>query len=554
MRNDIDEILSRLETLRQERTIWENTWQDIIDYMLPNRAPVIGDIVPGEDRSVEIYDNTPTKSLLRLAASLNSMLTNQSTDWFGLETTDQTLNDDEEVKAWLIDTAEKVKMELDNSNFYVQVHELYMDIGSIGTACMYIEENDGEDQRLNFSSRHIREIFIAESHQGKVDTVFREFMLTARQCVQRWGDTKDASLSEEVIEKFEANPEEQIAIVHVVFPRTERNTKSKSNKNMPWASLWIELATKHVISEGGFRTFPYVVPRWLKSTGETYGRSPALSSLGDIKTLNAMYDTLLTAGQMIAEPPLQVPDDGFMNINVGPRGISYYRAGTNDRIVPLEIGANIPITFNMLQDKRDSIADAFFTSQLQLISKKEMTAEEIRARQQENFKVLGPTMGRLQTEFLQDLIFRIIDLLGFKKNDADTLNVLPIPPAVMGGQQIKVRYVSPLARQQREDDLIAINAITGQALQWNQVVPGVLDNIDTDFAIREMAEIRGAPKGLIVPESDRDKTRKQRAQAQQQMMAQQQAEQKMEMAEKMSKVGKNTANAQRTEAEAKGEI
>jgi hypothetical protein len=518
--------------------------------MLPNRAPVIGDIIAGEDRSIDIYDNTPTKSLLRLAASLNSMLTNQSLDWFGLQVDDLDMAEDDEVNVWLDKTTRTIRKELDNSNFYTQVHELYMDIGSIGTSCMYIEGTQEETVKLNFSARHIREIFIAENYQGKVDVVFREFTMTARQCVQRWGEDEDASLSDGLMADFDKDPEKQIVILHAVFPRKDRDKYSKSNKDMPFASVWMEKEEKHIIAEGGFSTFPYVVPRWLKSTGETYGRSPALSVLGDIKTLNAMYDTILTAGQMIAEPPLMVPDDGFMNINVGPRGISYYRAGTNDIIRPLEIGANLPINFNMLQDKRDSIADAFFSTQLQIIDKAEMTAEEVRARQQENMRVLGPTVGRLQTELFTDLIFRVVDILGWKTSEDDNANVLPMPPESIQGKNITVRYLSPLARTQREDDLLAINAITNQALAWSEKVPPIMDNVDFDFAIREMSEIRGAPVGLLVPVDDRDKLRKQRAQAQQAAMKQAQAQQQMEMAEQASKVGKNTANAERTSAEA----
>jgi hypothetical protein len=239
-----------------------------------------------------------------------------------------------------------------------------------------------------------------------------------------------------------------------------------------------------------------------------------------------------------------------MNINVGPRGISYYRAGTNDIIRPLEIGSNLPINFNMLQDKRDSIADAFFSTQLQIIDKAEMTAEEVRARQQENMRVLGPTVGRLQTELFTDLIFRVIDILGWKTSEDDTVNVLPMPPESIQGKNITVRYLSPLARTQREDDLLAINAITNQALAWSEKVPPIMDNVDFDFAIREMSEIRGAPVGLLVPVDDRDKLRKQRAQAQQAAMKQAQAQQNMELAEQASQVGKNQATAERVSGQA----
>ena len=41
-----------------------------------------------------------------------------------------------------------------------------------------------------------------------------------------------------------------------------------------------------MLDEGGYRTFPYAISRYVTAPGETYGRSPAMLALPSIKTLN----------------------------------------------------------------------------------------------------------------------------------------------------------------------------------------------------------------------------------------------------------------------------
>lgn len=541
MKVNPDEILKRLDELSTERYQWEDLWQDVVDYMLPNRSPVIGMITPGEDRSIEMYDSTAYKALLRLAASLNDMLTNQSSQWFQLGIDDKDLEQDPMIQEWLRDTTEAIRNELDNSNFYDQVHELYLDLGSFGTGVMYIEpSDDDEDSHLVFKTCHIREIYVAENKYGRIDTIFRVFNYSARQCVQRWGLE---AVSDKVAQKYNEKPDELFEIMHIVFPREERDPKKQDNKNMKYASIWMEKEAKHIINESGYDTMPYLVPRWMKSSGESYGRSPAVSVLADIKTLNAMVETTIIAGQMIAEPPLMVPDDGFMSLNVEPRGISYYRSGTNDFIKPLEIGTRLPITFEMVQEKRDSIADAFFATQLQMIDKTEMTAEEVRARMNENMRVIGPTIGRLQNELLQHLIFRIISILNNINIDGEP--ILPEPPADVQGMNYKLKYVSPLAKAKRFNELQAIQGSVNMAGNWAQVRPEVMDNLNIDVAYRKAVDIMGAPLDILVPAEGVVAGRQQRAQQMAQAAQLEAAQGQAEAIEKGSKAVKNIAEVRR---------
>ena len=67
--------------------------------------------------------------------------------------------------------------------------------------------------------------------------MFRVFSYSARQAYQRWGD----KISEELMGKYEDDPTYLTEIVHCCFPRAERDPKKKDNKNMKFASVWLEI-------------------------------------------------------------------------------------------------------------------------------------------------------------------------------------------------------------------------------------------------------------------------------------------------------------------------
>jgi len=538
-----DEVVRYFEQLRVARSMWEDLWQDVIDYMLPNRRGIYeGNSVQGEDRSVEIYDSTATLSNIRLAAGLNSTLTNPNMMWFGLETNDIEINKQPLVKEFLQNRTRKIKKAYDCSNFYTEVHEMYLDIGSLGTGVLYVESSGEPGKYLNFKSCHIREIFIDEDPNGVVDTVMRKFTMSVKQCVQKWKE----KCSESVKELFLAGEfNKDVEILHAVFPRVKRDKSKKDRLNMKYSSMWIEFESRHLIDEGGYRTMPYIVPRWLKSSGEMYGRSPAISILADIKTLNEMMYSLLLAGQMQVEPPLQVPDEGFLNINVEPRGISYYRAGTNDRILPLDLGKNMPLTYEMVKIYQDKIADAFLQNKLELIDKREMTAEEVRARMSENARVLGPTMGRLEFEFLTVLNERVSDILEVEVVNTVGISYLEPRPEVLVDENISLKFTSPVARNQRMQEAEAVGYFIQGLRNNSQLDQTVLDKINWDKVTELDAEVFGVPTDILNDDRMVQAIRKNRAQQQEQQQQIQMEMLRIQAGKTQAETQKDTALAQK---------
>jgi len=196
----VDEILKRLDQLESGKSQWNSHWQEILDYVMPRKAEVSNNYSKGAKRTEKLYDSSAIHANTLLAASLQGTLTSASLPWFHLRARDTQLGDSRETQVWLEDCRNRMYKAFSSSNFNTEVHEFYLDICSIGTACIEVEE-DGEG--FNFRTLHISEYFIAENHKGSIDTVYRKFEYTARQAKQRWGD----SCGPKVDEVLKSNPD-----------------------------------------------------------------------------------------------------------------------------------------------------------------------------------------------------------------------------------------------------------------------------------------------------------------------------------------------------------
>ena len=510
------DLLKRFGKLVTQRQTWESHWQEVADYMMPRKADVTKQRSKGDKRSELIFDSSPLHAVELLSASLHGMLTNPSTPWFSLRFKNVDTGDADEANEWLQDTTEKMYDAFNRSNFQQEIFELYHDLITFGTASMFIEED--ADDIIRFSTRHIGEIYISENNKGRIDTVFRKFKISARAAILQFGEKNVSNALRGTAMK---DPYEEVTILHVVYPRENYDPKKKDAKNMPFASCYIELDNKHEISQSGFNEFPYVVPRYLKASFEIYGRSPAMTALPDVKMLNEMSKTTIKAAQKQVDPPLLVPDDGFiLPVRTVPGGLNFYRAGTRDRIEPLNIGANNPLGLNMEEQRRNAIRDTFYVNQLMMQNGPQMTATEVVQRNEEKMRLLGPVLGRLQSELLRPLIDRTFAILLRKK-------IFRQAPQFLAGQDIQIEYVSPLAKAQRSSELQSVMRAIEIFGSLSKISP-VFDHIDIDELVTYLADIVGVPAKVLNSQAQVNAIRQKK---QQEMMQQQQMQQMQQIAQ-----------------------
>ena len=545
-----DYIRKRLDKLEADRGTWESHWQEILDYVMPRKAEITFLRSRGEKRTEVLFDSTAITANNLLAASLQGTLTSPSLPWFSLKLRDDDANKIRDIQIWLEDTARRMYAVFNESNFNTEVHEMYLDLCSVGTSAIFVEEaNEGFLQGgLHFNTLHIAEYFIQENSTGRVDTLYRKYKMTARQAVQEFGED---NVGTKIKEAVKAKPDTQFNFIHAVEPTSdyERSVGMKAKTKLPFHSCHVCFEDKMVVRTGGYNEFPYLVPRWSKATGEIFGRSPSYNALPDIKTLNKAVEIGLKAWAKAIDPPLLVTDDGVIGrVRMTPGGITVVRSDT--AIKPLQIGSNWQMTDLKENQLRTAIRQAYYSDQLQLQEGPQMTATEVQVRYELMQRLLGPTLGRFQTEFLNPLIERVFGIM--LRSDALTPR-----PSEMEGMNMDIEYVGPLARSQRMEEAIAVERLYQLAMQVVQVDPTVMDVIDHEQAIRMRATLLGVPKTVLRGEDEVAEIREQRAaaqqQAQEQAMAQQQADTALSQGKAMTEMSKPETKEGMEEAMAQAE-
>tara|TARA_R100000458_G_C8267933_1_gene242809 strand:- start:159 stop:1763 length:1605 start_codon:yes stop_codon:yes gene_type:complete len=513
-----EQIIRRFEQLKSNRINWEDHWQELADYVLPRKDDIFRTRTYGEKKHNKVFDSTGIHANELLASALHGMLTNPSTQWFELTTGDELLDQDDEVRLWLQTAVRQMHKVLNNSNFQTEIHEVYLDLGSFGTACMRMEEDDEEVVR--FQSRPIYEAYVDQNNKGGIDTVYRSFFWTARQIKQEFGEE---ALTEDMLSQLEAKLHDrydEYEIIHAVEPVTDDYDGPEIKKGHKFRSTYVLKEKKKVLSYGGFKEFPYVIPRWTKIAGEVYGRSPAMKALADIKMINQVMKTTIRSAQKTVDPPLMMPDDGILlPIKTAPGGINYYRAGSADKIEPLQTGSRVDFGFQMMEQIRMRIREAFFIDQLQLGSGPQMTATEVSQRTEEKLRLLGPILGRQQFELLRPLIDRIFNVMMRK-------NLFPPPPQQLSQASLQVQYSSQIAKAQRSADAQSFTRVLNIIGPLFELKPEMMDNINTDQLLRYVSRAYGLPEEVINPLEMvlEDRQARQQQQAMAEQMAQEQHE------------------------------
>ena len=518
MDKKVDYIIKRMGQLESSRSPWQTLWQDCTDYVNPRRGDFSIERGKGDrTRYDKVFDSTAPLANEHLASGLHGFLTSSSENWFSLTIPQQNDILSQGVRNWLQGTTETLFDEVFNSpdsNFTTSVHELYLDLCSYGTAVMYVEDRAGRN--INFRTYHLAECFIAEDYDGKVDTLYRKYKHTARQIVQMYKDV----LPEKFVENSYKQPHQEFTCIHAVEPRDSYGPELKMSNNMPISSCYVLEEEKILLDESGFNEFPYMVPRWSKTAGEIYGRSPAMTCLPDIRMVNEMTKTVIRAAQKATDPPLLVPDDGFMlPLRTVPGGLNYYRAGTQDKVEPLGNAVRPDIGLDFIETRREHILKTFHVDWLQMRQEgPEMTATEVLQRQEEKMRLLGPMVGRLQTEFLGPLIDRVFAIMMRRQAVAEA------PPEIQGGT-LKVEYVSPVARAQKAQQIFNFSRFLEQMIPLAQLKPEIFDNLDADGAFKWAHGTLDAPMETLMSEEGVAQVREQRQQQQEQMQQAEQAQQ-----------------------------
>lgn len=525
------DIIERKSILARDKEVYKNLWQEIAMLMAPERADFSRAYGLGTNRHRHIWDGTGEHALDIFATSVLGIVANPASRWFTIETTDEETNKKQDVSEWL-DLAGRICLNALNqpqAKFYGYMKTTLRTLGAFGTAGLSVMP--GSKSKLDFMPMQLGKLEIAQDYGGTVDTKYITCEYSARQLKQMQAYRAKLNKEFKLHKKIEdAKPEDKFEIIHAIFPREDYKKDMFGAENLPVASVWVDVRNAFVMSVDGFDEDPLPVGRWDVAGDEVWGRGRGEVALADVKLINTAEKGLMLAMEKQLNPTLQVPSDGtYGAIDLSPGAINAIMTRDGRGANVLESTGNLPIAMDWMRDKRDSIRNAFFVDQLQMVGNTQMTATEVMQRNDHRNRLLAPNIGMIYSELVGPIVERV---LGILQRDG----TIPPPPKELAGQDVKVVYVSPLTRAQRESESAAITNFLQQVAGIAQINPDILDTIDIERAVKELHDIEGVPAAVLRSDDEVAAIRNAKAQAaqQQQMLA---------GAEQVSKVAKNAKDA-----------
>ena len=536
--------------MSNDAATWIPHWKDISDYMLPWRGMYMteGDLPNlGSKRHGNIINGTAKRALRTLAAGMQGGLASPSRPWFNLTLRDKELAKYGPVKEWLHDVQDRMYTILNESNFYTEIHELYEELSGFGTGFMYVQPNGRMGVR--FKAFTVGSYLLACDQFGMPDSVLRMEWQTTRQLVQRFGeDALPDDIRMKLKEGTDAKARLQFhRINHLIMPNEDFTGMTPLNSDMPYTSLWwMDGKTDQALRHSGFDGFPGAAARWNTTGGHTYGNSPGMDVLGDVKELQRLCMDI-SVGVNKGVNPATVNAIGHQKM------LQTFAGGQNDPPNPhaaqfgmrklydiqLDLAAAAAHKQDLMMEIREGLYNDLF---LMLMDRNPKTATEVAEMHEEKLMMLGPVIERQFFELLDPVLQRVYLI-------AERQGMLPPMPDELNGMTLEIEYKSLLAKAQKLVGVDAIRSYVGFAAelattQMNlQQPPTAWDSVDEDEVMKAFHDSVGAPPKLLRTMDKIKQLRMQRAQQQQAAMQEQQQMQQLQSMQAMSQMDTSGGNA-----------
>ena len=513
-------IVQREAEARSDRSDVEPNWELITKYTIPRKSIFYEESTQGHRKDRYVLDSTAPRSLELFASFLHSSLNNPAQQW--IQTTlEEGMTVSLAEKQWFESAQAKLQMLLTTStNIYTALHENYLDLGSIGTACLLTEKTS--DNGLRVDSYHMKSIVAEEGADGTFDVFFRTQKWNKRQATQRFpGKDLGPTFMKMATRRNGTATSKKGDFIHAVFPITDEDLVSKippkelrrlKAKKTTIVGVWINKADEVILEVGGFRSQPYSVPRWYKVQGEPYGRSPAMTVLGDILMVNRISETVLKGAEKLVDPPLVIPEGGIVSpVRLFPGGITYSDGPIDIKPLIPPGASRIEMGTGLMEQRQKAIREGFFVPLFITPESPVKTATQILQETDERNRAVGPMLIRLHNEHFNRFIpraFRLLDEMGVFGPKPDTL-----ADKIKTG--LRITYLSPITNSVAQNEGLSTLRLFEGIAPWAQVDEGAFDSIDIDEAVRIVHKASGAPLSMRRSKANIDSVRKARSEQQQ---------------------------------------
>lgn len=473
------ELVQIGDSLFKKKQQWDALCQELAENFYPMRADFTTSFTLGEDFSTDLMESYPVQARETLANTIGALL--RQGDWFEVKTGFEEIDEDPANARWLEYATGHFRKQIYDrrANFVRATGEADHDWVTFGNPVLSVEESPDRSHFL-FRTWHPKECAWMENGIGRIDHNQRNMPMTARNMNARKAWAKN--LHADIRLAASKDPTKEFKVRHIVLPFEEiygdDKAKRRQYKDSPFCSLYVDCEHETILGEAPLPVFNYVLPRWRTLGGFPQGFSPAtINALPDGRMIQMLARIILEQGEKAVDPPMFARGEIFRNdINRYAGGMTYVDMEDDQDIRKMlfaeDVATNMNIGFEMKQDVRNLIAEAFLLNKINL-PPQQKTAFETQARLEEYRRAILPFTGPIESEYhlpLLDVAFQMA-----VRNDA--FNIRDMPKA-LGDQNVTFTFEGPLNTAEGRQNVQAFQEsvqILAGAAQFDNTIPTLMD-------------------------------------------------------------------------------
>lgn len=403
---DVNRLVAMRTTAKSNLDMWRSLLETAYHYAMPNYNPfenygLAGFLTPGQQYNANIYDLTLPIAHKKLADKMLMSMVPQGTQWVKFVPGDQFGEPDTDLYQEALIATQRMTDHffkiIDRSNFYLAVGESLQDC-VVSTGVVAVNEGTKKNP-IRFESVPASHVMFQGDAEGKVDAIFRDwYQVRVQNIPSLWKDAK--------MDCF--------------------NNKKPSDEVTLWECAWIDYdaddahryqyvvmtESKDVLLHRESSSWPWIVYRMRRLTGEVRGRGPSIDAYPTAATINKALEDELVAAAFQANPMYMAASDSAFNqetFTPMPGSIVPVQMIMGEwPIKPFEQSGNIQFNALLVNDFRQQINELMYSSPLGQVNAPNRTATEAEIRYTENLESFAAMVPRLQNEFFIPMIQRIL--------------------------------------------------------------------------------------------------------------------------------------------------
>lgn len=484
--DEVTRVAARFSRAKAIKEQWKSKFEECYEYAMPARESFY-DQAQGQSRTDKIFDETAVVGVQEFASRLQSGLVPNFARWAELVAGSEIPAEERpEVDVALEQVTGYVFEILQNSNFAQETHESFLDL-SVSTGCIYADEGDALNPVV-FTAVPLTQLVLDTGPDDKIDFIARERQLRGSNIKVAY---PKANLPMEMARALSEGRDDAVKLIDCTY--RVYGSLDEEHRRLVFCEK-----SKHVYLRETYKgagSCPFVAFRWAKSAGEIYGRGPLMNAMPAVKTCNLTVQLILENAQMAISGIYTVEDDGVVNpdtIQLVPGTVIPVAPGSNG-LQSVKPAGSFDVAQLILSEMRMNIRKALYNDMLGNPDKTPMSATEVAQRMADLSRQIGAAFGRLQAEFVNPILRRVIYIL--KKQGR-----IKVP--TVNGREVKVRSTSPLAQAQAQQDIVAFDQFV--TLVQSRFGPQLVNLlVKSEDAAKYLADKFSVPERLLRSDQER---------------------------------------------------